>query len=67
MHRGAPQSLGLNLLNLVSLLLCQLLKNLNNLTDEWFDSEKQRIDGLEVQLKALVKALQNVSVQRYGE
>lgn len=67
MHRGAPQSLGLNLLNLVSLLLCQLLKNLNNLTDEWFDSEKQRIDGLEVQLKALVKALQNVSAQRYGE
>ncbi|TIB69750.1 Vps5-domain-containing protein [Wallemia mellicola] len=36
-------------------------------SDEWFDSEKQRIDGLEVQLKALVKALQNVSAQRYGE
>ncbi|TIA85146.1 hypothetical protein E3P99_04070 [Wallemia hederae] len=33
--------------------------------DEWFDVEKQRIDGLELQLKALVKALQTLSTQRY--
>ncbi|TIB33911.1 hypothetical protein E3P86_02917 [Wallemia ichthyophaga] len=34
-------------------------------SDEWFDIEKQRIEGLEVQLKALVKSLQFLSVQRY--
>ena len=36
-------------------------------SDQWFDTQKSHIDSLEIQLKSLVKALQTISSQRFGE